>query len=175
MTCINLFGGPGTGKSTTASGLFNKMKKAGYKVELVTEYAKDLVYSKSFFRLKDQLYILAKQHHPLFKLESQVDFVIIDSPLLLSIVYSQDSDHLPKSLFDQLVMEMFNSYKNINFYLERGESEFQEFGRVHNLKESIQIDKEILKVLNLPGIPFFAVPVYENSEDAILNIIKELE
>ena len=53
MKVINLFAGPGTGKSTTAAGLFYKMKSKGYMVELVTEFAKDLVYQESFFRLKD--------------------------------------------------------------------------------------------------------------------------
>ncbi len=39
-----MFGGPGTGKSTSAAGLFFKMKLAQMEVELVTEYAKDLVW-----------------------------------------------------------------------------------------------------------------------------------
>ena len=41
---INLIGSPGTGKSTLASELFSKMKWQGYDVELVSEYAKELVW-----------------------------------------------------------------------------------------------------------------------------------
>jgi len=37
---INLFAGPGAGKSTTAAGLFAEMKRANVDVELVTEYVK---------------------------------------------------------------------------------------------------------------------------------------
>ena len=40
MKIINLIGEPSAGKSTIAAELFAKMKKAGYNVELVTEYAK---------------------------------------------------------------------------------------------------------------------------------------
>lgn len=40
---INLIGGPGSGKSTTAAGLFFRMKSMGVRCELVTEYAKELV------------------------------------------------------------------------------------------------------------------------------------
>lgn len=41
---VNLYGGPGTGKSTGASYIFSKLKLAGVEAELVTEYAKDLVW-----------------------------------------------------------------------------------------------------------------------------------
>ena len=44
---INLFGGPGCGKSTIAAELFAILKKQGYEVELVTEYAKDKVWEES--------------------------------------------------------------------------------------------------------------------------------
>ena len=37
---INLIGSPGSGKSTLAALLFGEMKKRGYSVDLVTEYAK---------------------------------------------------------------------------------------------------------------------------------------
>jgi adenylylsulfate kinase-like enzyme len=40
---INLFGGPGTGKSTLAAALFTDLKMKGINAELVTEFAKDLV------------------------------------------------------------------------------------------------------------------------------------
>lgn len=46
MVNINLFAGPGTGKSTTAAGVFFEMKRSGMSVEYVTEYAKSLVFSK---------------------------------------------------------------------------------------------------------------------------------
>lgn len=50
---INIFGGPGVGKSTISSGLFYQMKTRGYKVEFISEYAKDLTYGKDFVKLKD--------------------------------------------------------------------------------------------------------------------------
>ena len=104
MLNINFFGGPGTGKSTTSAGVFHEMKKNGYKVEYVSEYAKDLVYSKDFYKIKDQLMILAKQHHPWFKLEEQVDYTVNDGPFLLGSIYLQDSPHLPKKEFEDLLL-----------------------------------------------------------------------
>ena len=38
VTVINFCGGPGSGKSTAAAGLFYNMKIAGYNVELTDEF-----------------------------------------------------------------------------------------------------------------------------------------
>ena len=38
---INLIGGPGSGKSTTAAGLFYKLKQMGIDCEMALEFAKD--------------------------------------------------------------------------------------------------------------------------------------
>jgi hypothetical protein len=54
MKVINLWAGPGAGKSTTAAGLF-LMKLTGRRVELVTEYAKEVVYDQDPTRIKNQL------------------------------------------------------------------------------------------------------------------------
>lgn len=39
---VNLYGGPGSGKSTTAAGVVSQLKLLSINAELVTEYAKDL-------------------------------------------------------------------------------------------------------------------------------------
>ena len=65
LKVINLWGEPGAGKSTVAAGLFNLMKLMGEKVELVTEYAKDLTYEKNHVSLQNQLLILATQDNRL--------------------------------------------------------------------------------------------------------------
>lgn len=38
---INLMGGPGSGKSTVASGIFYRLKKMGVNCELALEFVKD--------------------------------------------------------------------------------------------------------------------------------------
>lgn len=44
---VNLFGAPGTGKSTGAAYIFSKLKMAGVDAEYVTEFAKDKVWDNS--------------------------------------------------------------------------------------------------------------------------------
>ncbi len=41
---VNLLGGPGSGKSTTAADVFARLKWQDINCELVTEFAKDLVW-----------------------------------------------------------------------------------------------------------------------------------
>ena len=40
---VNLLGAPGSGKSTIAASIFSKLKFQNLNVELVSEYAKELV------------------------------------------------------------------------------------------------------------------------------------
>ena len=86
------------------------MKSRGYKVELVTEFAKDLVYQESYFRLKDQLMIFARQNHKLWVLKDKVDYAIVDSPLLFE---TSRKDNLASFLIFFITSPTFNS--TINF------------------------------------------------------------
>ena len=71
---INLFGGPGVGKSTTASQLFANLKWSNINCELVREYAKDKVWENSLELLDNQLYVFAKQHHRQYILNEKVEY-----------------------------------------------------------------------------------------------------
>ncbi len=58
---VNLFGGPGAGKSTMAAGLFSELKWRGINCELATEYAKEKVWEESYAIFENQIYIFGKQ------------------------------------------------------------------------------------------------------------------
>lgn len=164
---INLLAGPSAGKSTTAAGLFFKMKMAGHKVELVTEYAKELVYAERTNVLaNDQLYMFAKQNHRLHNVNSKVDYIITDSSLLFSLVYS----NLDSKVFNQLILETYNKYNNLNFFITRPDK-FEEYGRVHNLEQSLEIDQRILGYLDQYGIEYATVPASESTVDELYRLI----
>jgi len=91
------------------------MKNAGMSVELVTEFAKEKVYDGHLGCLEDQLYVFAKQQRRLKRLVGHVKYAISDSPLILSILYNKD----PNNSLNNLVKEMFFSYTNINYYIQR--------------------------------------------------------
>ncbi len=138
MKVINLCGGPGIGKSTVAALLFSKMKLAGHNVELITEYAKELVWDKRGSVLKDQLYILAKQNRKLQRLAQDVEYVVTDSPLFLCAHYNAE---FTTPEFKKLVIQTYNQYDNHAFCLPRPpESTYSELGREQTFNEAKDVD-----------------------------------
>jgi tRNA uridine 5-carbamoylmethylation protein Kti12 len=169
MRVINIFGGPGAGKSTTAAGLFFEMKKRQIQVELVTEYAKDMTWEQRHNVLSDQLYILAKQNRRVQRLVGQVDWVITDSPLLLGLVYKT---HGYFETFDDFVMEVFESYDNHNILISR-DFEYQASGRNQTAEEAVEVDGVVKNMLDDYGVPYMKVtndPLVDRTTQ-ILNLI----
>lgn len=149
---INLWGGPGSGKSTIASELFPLMKRDGFNCELVTEFAKELSYEKRYDTLKDQLYILGRQNHRMVRLLDEVDYVITDSPILMNLAYVDD-DYLPWS-YPDLVEELFSTYNNINFFINRPpESTYRQHGRIQTYEEACELDRKIIGIFNQRACP----------------------
>jgi replication-associated recombination protein RarA len=172
---INLYGGPGTGKSTSAAGLFYKMKTEGFKVELVSEFAKELTFSEDKTRLKDQLLILAEQHHRMFRLQGKVDYVIHDSPINMGQVYLNDTT-IPAEEFKVFNNALFSRYDNLNIFLQRNveEHEYQEYGRSQDLQGAIELDEQIKNMLVENSVEFHLVKMDENAVNKIYEIVKSL-
>lgn len=141
---INLFAGPGVGKSTLAAGLFYEMKRRGMSAELVTEYAKDRVWEEHYSVFDDQLYVFAKQHRRMSRLRGKVDYIITDAPLFLSMVYGENATY---DAFKPLVLEAFNSFNNQNFFLKRSVP-YDANGRMQGLEDAKAVDNSILLALD---------------------------
>lgn len=166
---INLFGAPCSSKSTTASGLFYKLKLAGCSVELVTEFAKELTYLERKKCLADQLYVTAQQNHRMYPLVGQVDFIITDSPILLGSMYLPKN--YPKS-FMNFVLDVFKTYKNINYFLHRAIPYVQE-GRNQNKSESDKIGVELFRFLTKNEIHFIELSGCAKAADVIYENLKK--
>ena len=136
---INLFGGPGTGKSTTAAGIFHYLKGHDIKIEYVPEFAKDLTYNQDFKTLKNQVFVLATQYHRLWRLRDEVDLVVTDSPLIIGKVYSKNYHHM--------IDELFGEFENDNYFITRSKT-YMKYGRTQTEEEAKSLDKDILNILN---------------------------
>lgn len=147
---INFFGGPGCGKSTAAAGLFYKLKLDGVKVELVQEYAKDLTWEKRYGALENQAYVFAKQLQRLHRIRHQVDVVVTDSPLLLSLLYLPPG--YPKT-FKPFVLEMVDGMNNMNVLLQRVKP-YQQYGRNQTELQARDIDDATLSLLDSIGADY---------------------
>jgi guanylate kinase len=164
---VNLFAPPGVGKSTTAAGIFWYLKTKGINCELVTEYAKDKVWERSFKTLEDQLYLLGKQNYRMFRLRDQVDVIITDSPLLMQKYYIKDDPKLR-----DLVGHQFNKYNNINFFIER-DGEYSTKGRTQTKEESMEMGSKIMDIIVESGIQFYTIKIGPESHIEISNKILE--
>ena len=143
MIVVNFFAGAGAGKSTISAEVFSKLKKLGYKTELVGEYAKECILQQNFEMLKDQLYLFATQVHRLRGLEkSGVDIAVSDSPLPLNLIYGNEG-----KIFEELVWHEFNKYDNMNYLLDRIDGFWQTDGRVGDEKIARKVDKDLIKLL----------------------------
>lgn len=128
---INLFGCPNSGKSTLASYLFAICKKNGAKCEMIGEVAKDIVYEKNKFKIWNQPYVFGNQLNRLIRVIEDVDFIITDSPILLSIVYTPECF----SELEALAVQAFSYFDNYSYILPL-HKDYCASGRRHKKSES---------------------------------------
>lgn len=144
MIVVNLFGVPSAGKSTGAAYIFSQIKMKGINAELVTEFAKDKVWENNEEVFKNQAYIFGKQSFKMSRCRNKVDVVITDSPLPLSIFYNQDE--VLGEDFNRTVMNVFNSYNNLNYLLLRTRP-YNPVGRLQTEAESDALKQPMINLL----------------------------
>lgn len=149
---LNLFAGAGVGKSTGAAYIFSQLKLKGVNVELVNEFAKDKTWEGNQVALSCQEYIFGEQSYRMARCRDSVDVIVTDCPLLLSSIYNQ-SEILGKS-FDETVLNVFNSYTNLNIFLKRVKP-YQPIGRNQTEEEAKEFDRKIEAYLQSNKIPYY--------------------
>ena len=167
---VNLLGGPGCGKSTAMAGVFNEMKVLGVNAEECSEWIKEKVYDGDAYPFENQIYTFAQQLRKQDAMDGKVDYIVSDSPLILSAFYGSDKYSRPE--FNELVLAEFKRFNNLNVFIERPLG-FQEEGRVHSQDESVAIDKRIKEYMNKHKIPFVTVQADKDIVQNILHAVAE--
>lgn len=176
---INFFGGPGIGKSTQASGLFTEMKKHHMNVEYTYEFPKEVAWEGNISQLKDQFFITANQHRNISRLYGKVEYIIVDSPIILGCFYEQRyGEGYPASFYgvtglSKFLWKLFDQYNNINILLTRNNETYDPTGRLQNLQEAQEIDTDIKETLEINSIPFTEFVVGTNTAVDIFNYITQ--
>lgn len=166
---INLIGSPGTGKSTIASQLFAMMKWKGLSVELVSEYAKELVWEERNETMKNEVYLFGKQHHRLFRLQGKVDYIITDRPLILSCHYNAKYGDASK-IYEDFVMHEVNKMNNINIMLHRSKA-YDPNGRHQTEEESNQFAVDIQDMLTRLEVDFSVLLAEKQTANIIFETL----
>ncbi|BDF59160.1 hypothetical protein CE91St36_19770 [Christensenellaceae bacterium] len=172
---VNLFGGPGAGKTAAAWEIAKLLKTGGILTEYIPEYAKELVWAERFDLLDGsfahQLRILEEQNRRLKCVQGKVDVAVTDSPVILGLIYQKyPSEDLKREAF-----KAYNSYCNFNLFIERPKDrQFEQAGRIHTEKESLEKDREIINLLK--GNRLYYGTYSRDSEKLIVkNIVQHMQ
>lgn len=168
MRVVNLFAGPGTGKSTTCAALFAECKYIGINTEMVLEYAKDMTWERRGEKaFKAQEFIFGQQSFALSKVASEVDFAITDAPLLMSTVYGNDE------ALDNLAYSTHQRYETLNIFLKRNKV-YQKAGRNQTEEEARTLDARILGMLERYSIPYTILEFGRHNVPEIMKMMVSL-
>lgn len=178
---ICLYGGPGSGKTTTCAGLFYKLKLRHFNAEMNQEYIKNWVWEGRDIKPGDQTYFFAKQSRKERMLILQkLDFIITDSPLVLTNFYGQKYDSMEKEHNTSLNMLQNHhefckkhDYKVEHFFLNRAEN-YTQSGRFQTETEARALDEELKAYLRAFPIKFHEVDATETTVDEILGVLEGL-
>ncbi len=147
---ISLWGGPSTAKSSTAAGVFERIKSYHLSSELVTEYVKKWAWSSTPIEKLDQPLIFGKQSHNEKIYFGKVEYLVTCSPILLVAFYDQLMGGKPYMLpmiqeFINLAEEKYGViYKHL--FLERhNKVEFQAEGRFQKQRAEAEVMDNLIK------------------------------
>lgn len=175
---VNLFGGPGSGKSTAALGVTYKLKLNAVNCEYANEIAKDLMWREDWGSLKDQIKIFGKQNGKIFDLKNKVDVIITDSPAVMGLLYC-DKEEISVNELKALAIAEFNrdDIINLNYMLKRStDRPYDENGREQTEEEARQKDKDVKALLSDLGVRVRHLPAHESTVDYIyVEVMKKLD
>lgn len=174
---INLYGGPGTGKSTNAAYLFYLLKAEGKNSELVREYVKDWAWENRKISTYDQIYFLGKQVRRESMLYGKVDWIVSDSPVMMNLYYAQKyctlslSEGVRAATLAYYQQAAEDGHRHFHVFLKRTKPYLAE-GRYQTEKEAVEIDLEVRKLLVDLKVPVIDCITEELDLRNTLNKIK---
>jgi nicotinamide riboside kinase len=168
---VNMLGGSGLGKSTTAAGLYHNMKMLGLNVELVREYVKNWAWTGHKVGEYDQVYIFGKQARSEYMLYGKVDYIITDSPIILSPIYEKYYND-GESMIETAAIKFLdkakkNGVEHINFVLQRNK-EFNPEGRYETEEQAMEVDKKVREFIDTNNIEHHVVNCPDESRVAYM-------
>jgi|SRR5690554_3022197 len=169
---VNLYGGPGTGKTTMMASIFAALKWDNVMSEMVPEVAKRYVWSNELWKLENQRDLFRETLKELRRAQGQVDVIVTDSPLLNQILYDQRND---KALHD-MVSSIHEQMNTLDILLVR-KKEFRKEGRLQSESEARILDSRIKQIF----AQYFKKPIFivdgtrENVDFIVEKIKKEYE
>jgi hypothetical protein len=173
-------GSPGSGKSTLGTQLFTELKVRGYEVEFVNEFVKTWTYTGRKVNKFGQYFIFGMETENQSRLFNKVDYIIADSPVLLTSFYQQfywgsDTLIIPAKEFYKFAEE--EGVEVVNIFIDR-KFKYNPKGRFQSEDESNVVREKLLDFMQVNGYDYhhLKVPIKEriNTILGILDIKDEI-
>ncbi len=190
MIRIGIAGAPGSGKTTLSRSLTNELHiKFGKDAQYVSEFARDHI---NWVKMKnsdiytpnltDQILFFDKQLERETLLPPSVEFVITDSPIFLSLIYTLIQCDLTNPqerafyfhMYDKLIDVIFNHWTDYDhiFLLDNSKDYRQDGTRIQTEDDREDIGKRIQGFLDMHGIQYTALPA--DNDERIQVCLKEI-
>lgn len=181
---INLWGGPGSGKSSTAAELYAGMKRSNLtlpetkrkNIELVREYAKEFAWENKSITGYDQLFISIEQlRREVFLLKNGVDLIITDCPAMLGYLYAQWYDSFCQDQIYSIMSDYEEKYPSVNIVLDREDRPYDQNGRFQSLTKAKEMDVRIKEFLEdeYTDDVYPVRPILAKQDDNLFEIVKK--
>lgn len=175
MKLINLYGGPGAGKTTLAAYLFYRLKKSGIRCELVGEAAREMIYDRNpgvtaVQLLDNQLLISGLQYERIKRLERHsMEVLIADSPLRMGLLYAKD---LPEyeGLKTAIAALEADLPRATSVFVQRKVGVYDKESRAQDEEQAIALDEKLWNML-----PFQHIIGWGNEELLATQILDDIE
>lgn len=149
---INLFGGPGVGKTTLAAQVFAELRRQKVVCSLVPEWIKTWAYQGRPIRGFDQVFSFSNQLHMEEEAIRYTNLIITDSPLFLQCMYSDKHAPIVSTYLWDIAITFESCYPSINFFVQRSGG-YESHGRYESEVQALEMDDYIISQLKARNIP----------------------
>lgn len=151
------------------------LKTMGYSTEYVSEYAKDAIWHERrdlFDNPENQFFIGANQFYRMNSLIDKVDYIVTDSPLLLSTIYN--NSEMLGNKYNEFIYDLYlKKFDGINFLVDRRLFDYDRNGRNESSEESVEIYDKIKMLLNKLHIKYNYIEGSRSGYEVAFRLIKQ--
>lgn len=161
---LAILGAPGSGKSTLSSGLLYFSKLFLFKADSVPEVAKWDYYKGVNFKAPDYEYNKFNAQKDLEAIyPTDLEITICEAPLIISAIYAAfyrgEDSQIAK---DMLSLAQAHKDRYTHFLISRKLVKFEDFGRNENEKQSEELHRRTLEILERLEINFTVINRYDD-------------